>query len=335
MARLSYALWTPRGGNAAMSRIYVNGLPSKVYLQKGRGGCALRAEPPHPPIEELHERVVEDLVERGVPEDVARNLEWAAVEAECGPRRGAPRSNGSGAARLSGRLSERLVNHGMDVTTIPVEEAFRIIVDHREPQLVCDELRRHPMATVEVASLEIGDFIIEANGRTVVVERKSVRDFQGSVQGGHIFDQAQRIASLGDEVIGVLLIEGETLGEADLTMLPQAMTGAITCLSLVQGLAVLQTLDAVHTAWALVKLAHHCTGLGYELHVHKSKPKQLLDARSYVLQSLPGVSGEMAKRLLEHFGSVQAVMAAEIDELLEVRGLGPKTATRIREVLAG
>lgn len=335
MSNLTFTYWTPRGGSDAMARIYVNGLSAKVHLARSTRGVTIRSDDPSVDAKSVRDRLVAELRERGVEPARADGLNWEDLVSLCAPRRAAAPAAPLRHARDNPRLPERLVDHGMDLLKIPVETPFKIVVDHREPELICAELRRHPMARVEVASLEIGDFLIEANGRTVVVERKAITDFQGSVQEGYIFDQAQRIALAGEDVIGVVLIEGETLGDAGITMLPQSVTGAITCLGLIQGLAILQTLDARHSAWTLVKLAHHCTGLGYELPLHKSKPAQLVDARTYVLQSLPGVSAELARRLIDHFGSVQAVMAAPATELMKVRGLGQKTAARIREVVQG
>nr|WP_269848616.1 helix-hairpin-helix domain-containing protein [Methanosarcina horonobensis] len=39
-----------------------------------------------------------------------------------------------------------------------------------------------------------------------------------------------------------------------------------------------------------------------------------------------------AKNLLSHFGSVDAVMRADTEELKKVKQIGPKTAARIKEV---
>ncbi|HUR84123.1 MAG TPA: helix-hairpin-helix domain-containing protein [Solirubrobacteraceae bacterium] len=45
-----------------------------------------------------------------------------------------------------------------------------------------------------------------------------------------------------------------------------------------------------------------------------------------VLMCLPGISTVGARRLLEHFGSLAAVFAADADELLRVEGIGPVRA---------
>lgn len=332
---LKFRHWQPRGGTAAMARVYVDGLGGKAYLQSGRSGTRLVLEDGGD-LDAGRAAVVSSLIAQGVVPALAERLDWnAIVRIAVTPAPRAPAAAPSGFARSRERLEERLVGHNMRVESIEVEAPFEIRVDEREPQQIVDELRRCPMAKVVVASLEIGDYLIEANGKTIAVERKAVVDFQQSVQHGRMFDQAQRIGQLGEDVWGVVIIEGETLGGAGITMLPQAVTGALTCLGLVQGMIVLQTLDHRHTAYALTKLAHHATGLGYALPVHRAKPQALLDARTYVLQALPGVSAELAGRLLEHFGTIERVIAADRAALRAVPGVGPKTADRIREVVAG
>jgi ERCC4-type nuclease len=51
------------------------------------------------------------------------------------------------------------------------------------------------------------------------------------------------------------------------------------------------------------------------------------------LQGLPGVGPAIAHRLLSHFGSVERVFAADTATLAEIRGIGPKKAARIRELV--
>ena len=54
--------------------------------------------------------------------------------------------------------------------------------------------------------------------------------------------------------------------------------------------------------------------------------------RVQVLAALPGVGGR-ARSLLEHFGSIEAVMLAGEEELVEVPEIGPHTAGHIRKVV--
>ena len=53
------------------------------------------------------------------------------------------------------------------------------------------------------------------------------------------------------------------------------------------------------------------------------------------VEPLPNVSGILAKRLLEHFGSVQNVVNAGESELKQVEGIGEVKAREIRQVVRG
>jgi DNA excision repair protein ERCC-4 len=63
------------------------------------------------------------------------------------------------------------------------------------------------------------------------------------------------------------------------------------------------------------------------------RPKRLKSRQLYLLQGLPQVGPTLAKRLLEHFGSVAKIVNATIDDLTGVEGIGPVSAKAIRVVL--
>jgi DNA excision repair protein ERCC-4 len=206
---------------------------------------------------------------------------------------------------------------------LPVE----IEVDHREPEEIDAYLAQVENAVVTRKHLPLGDFVI--NGH-IVVERKTTRDFALSVQSHHLFDQAQRMGFQPD-VLGVVLIEGDVFGE-ELGMLDSQITGALTCLTFVQGMTVFQTKHPQHTAYVLAKIAQHDrNGLGYNLTLRKSKPTAILDAQRFVLEGFNGITTVMADRLLREFGSVGRVLTATSAELLKVKGMGKK---RVQDFLA-
>lgn len=331
---ISLNAWTPRGGTDAMTRIYVSGLAAKAYIYQRGGRTVLNFEGAVDAPKAEQARLSAWLVQQGLSAADAEALAWspllALAHAKQGRAKPAAPTRVLTNARVGGQVTDRLVNHGMDLTNIPLEMDALVRLDHREPDVLAQMLRMHPRIRVEVVSLKIGDVLIESNGKTILVERKTVTDLEGSIKDGRVFDQAQRIGMLGDVAYGVVIHEGNAFDDLG-TVLPQSLTGAITCLGLLQGMVMLQTLDIAHTAWAIVKLAHHAHTLGYELSVHRQKPAPLLDARTYALQALPGVSGELAARLLAHFGSVRAVMAASEADLQKVPGIGAKTAKRIVE----
>jgi ERCC4-type nuclease len=63
---------------------------------------------------------------------------------------------------------------------------------------------------------------------------------------------------------------------------------------------------------------------------HGYRPKNKGKRQLFILQGLPGVGPERADRLLDTFGSVEAVISAGSDELQAVDGIGKKVADKIR-----
>ena len=62
---------------------------------------------------------------------------------------------------------------------------------------------------------------------------------------------------------------------------------------------------------------------------HERKPKVLWEQQEYLLSSLPNMEVQMARKLLERFGSVKMVVNVPHDELLEIEGVREKTAERL------
>ena len=52
-----------------------------------------------------------------------------------------------------------------------------------------------------------------------------------------------------------------------------------------------------------------------------------------IVGNIPGVGMETAKKLLEHFGSVQAIASASEKELMEVENVGKKRAKAVFELM--
>lgn len=328
--------------NPGFQRIYVRGLPfsGKAYLSRPRGreDAELVLEPAAPPShhEQCFQLVLGELRAKGVPIAPGQRPAFAAVLAalaEPGPA--TARTAGRAAtptrqARPTALPGTTPSSATLDFSKIAIAPpGLTVYADHREPESIVRLLRSVPNLRVEVESLPVGDFRCGA----LIFERKVVSDFELSITDGRLFDEATRIA-LEPETIGIVIIEGDVMQQGR-SLLLQSLQGAVTCLSQVQGMSVLTSPDHIATAYFIAKHVQHChQGLGYELPLHRSKPRELVTARAYLVQALPGVSGQLATTLLEHFGSAGAVMRATRDELLKVRGLGPKTADAILGVLA-
>ena len=53
-----------------------------------------------------------------------------------------------------------------------------------------------------------------------------------------------------------------------------------------------------------------------------------------ILADFTGIGPEKRARLLEHFGSIAKLRLANVDQLIAVEGIGPKTAARLAEFLS-
>lgn len=341
---LTFRSWSP--ANAPnMVRLYVNGLPTsgKAYLTLKRNRVTLVAdEIDDDEVENLSVLLFNDLVSRGIVGAHTRDAQtWKQLlELASSPRsKPPPPSVGHAFESATGgqfpvRTPEAPSTHGLDIRTITnISKPIHIKVDHREPEAIIDLLRTAPMTTVEVCSLELGDYLINDK---IIVERKSVSDFEASVidDEKRLFNQSERLKHQTDW-IAVLLLEGDVFGRRQ-RMSAAQISGALTYLGVIQGMNVITTLDQIHTSYFLIKLgAHDGSGLGYELALRTKKPKALLSARSYVLEGVPGVSAGLARLLLQHFGSIARIAAASEAELCAVPGIGAKRAAQIVAVLQG
>lgn len=98
-------------------------------------------------------------------------------------------------------------------------------------------------------------------------------------------------------------------------------------------LPVLYARDPADSLRVLRDLAHQANLAGGYLKRYDRKPKRLATRKLHLLQGLPGVGPELAHRLLEQFGSIERVITAPEDALMQVRGVGPKKAARIRQLV--
>jgi len=68
--------------------------------------------------------------------------------------------------------------------------------------------------------------------------------------------------------------------------------------------------------------------------VHGEKStKTLAEQQEYVVASIADIGPVTARSLLAEFGTVEAVMTAREDDLLDADGVGAVTAEKIREVV--
>jgi DNA excision repair protein ERCC-4 len=180
---------------------------------------------------------------------------------------------------------------------------------------------------VKLERLTVGDYSIDDR---VVVERKTYADFATSLVDGRLFPQAAALARCPHRP--VILLEGPAPPRLP-NVHPHALKGAVISLAVMWRLPVLYARDPEDSLRILRDLAHQANLAGGFLKRYDRKPKRVAARKLYMLQGLPGVGPELAHRLLQHFGSIERVMMATEDALMQVRGVGPKKATRIRQLV--
>jgi len=67
----------------------------------------------------------------------------------------------------------------------------------------------------------------------------------------------------------------------------------------------------------------------FAIHSHRKKLAKL--KRTSILQNIPGIGPQRRKRLLNHFGGLQGVLTARIEDLMHVPGINRHLATQIYE----
>ena len=213
----------------------------------------------------------------------------------------------------------------------PDGETVEVVADQRElDSHIARDLSTREGIETRLETLAVGDYVLSDR---VVVERKSVEDFLDTLVGGDrsMFEQVGDAARFYARP--VVILEGERLYETR-NVHPNAVRGALASLAVDFGASVLRTADPEETADLLEVVARREQEADdREVSVHGEKGgKTLTERQEYVVSSVAEVGPVTARALLEHFGSVEAVMTADEAALREVDGVGEVTAGRIREV---
>ncbi|MBC2697711.1 MAG: DEAD/DEAH box helicase [ANME-2 cluster archaeon] len=210
-------------------------------------------------------------------------------------------------------------------------EKLQIYVDQREIRSGVARALESAGNDVILTTLEVGDYIVSDR---VAIERKTDVDFLDSIidKDRNIFGQLSDLARTYDRP--VLIIEGANLYTAR-QIHPNAIRGVLASIATDFGIPIISTRDAQDTA-ALIQVIAKREQVDEKrtpsLHGRKTA-MTLSEQQKYIISSISNIGPVAARKLLQHFGSVESVMRAGPDELMEVESIGPKTAQRIREVV--
>lgn len=207
---------------------------------------------------------------------------------------------------------------------------MHVVADDREKRCgVIAALRAMDDVTVSVRRLAQGDYLVD--GR-LLVERKTVRDFCVSLMDGRLFRQARRLAASKDRA--VYIVEGAQTNAASFGVRRESLQGAILSLTVLFDLPLLRSTGPEETARLMGYVSRQMQRAGHiALPRAGYRPKNKRGRKLYILQGLPGIGPTRAMRLLDTFGSVEAVIGADEEELVEVSGISYGVARKIRQLV--
>jgi len=205
---------------------------------------------------------------------------------------------------------------------------IRIIVDSRESSSAILKILSKKSVDIQVKKLKIGDYILSDR---VAIERKTSKDFIASIIDGRLFKEIKTLKNSYTRVI--VIIEGEFL-YGFTGMSKESIDGAILSIILNFFIPIIFTKDSEETANWLYNIAK-------KEQDEKRKPlirfKKVSDSprkiQEYILAGFPEIDSTRAKDLLNYFGSLDNLFNAPIEEIVRVKGIGPKIAENIKNIL--
>lgn len=203
-----------------------------------------------------------------------------------------------------------------------------IYADSREhSSRVLRELEQLNM-NIKVKKLAVADYQISED---LAIERKTTSDFTNSIMDKRLHKQAKELVENFKKP--VIIIEGTELYAGPVH--PNAVRGALASIAVDFGIPIIPTKSPEETAAMIYRITireQKEEKPTIQVRTEK-KPLTKWDQQLYIVESLPNVGPVTARKLLEEFKSVKAVVNASEDDLKRVEGIGDKIAQRIFRVV--
>lgn len=214
---------------------------------------------------------------------------------------------------------------------------MRVQVDERERSSEIPYYLSSMGLSVIFKVLDVGDYVIND---LVVLERKRLDDLIKSVYEGRFFDQLKRLKSL-EGVKTIIVVEGDLLSIDKYTENPRSIEAALISAVLSFNIPILYTRNSKHTAELIKYIAEKThktavksfTPLPTYRKYRKPKTSDLRAWQVYVLSSFPKIGPTLAERLLRKFGSLKAVVNAQVTELMRVEGMSEDKARLFKKIV--
>ncbi|MHC1610166.1 MAG: DEAD/DEAH box helicase [Candidatus Methanospirareceae archaeon] len=207
-----------------------------------------------------------------------------------------------------------------------------IFVDPRETKSGVTRFLEKAGVDLKLRNLGTGDYIVSDR---VCIERKSAMDFMDSLinKQRNLLEQVLRMKREYEKP--VLLIEGDSLyGQRNVH--PNVVRAVMATIAVDFSVPIIQTRDEADTASLIYVIARReqMPKNRIEINPHGKKPSaSLREEQEYLVSALSNVGIVTARNLLRRFKTIERILTARKEELMEVEHVGEKTAEHIRAVL--
>ncbi len=218
------------------------------------------------------------------------------------------------------------------ITEFENELKLAIFVDPRETRSGVAQFLEKAGVDLKLRNLEIGDYVVSDR---VCIERKSAIDFLDSLinKRRNLLEQIHRLKSEYEKPL--LVIEGESLyGQRNVH--PNVVRAVMATIAVDFSVPIIQTRDEADTASLIYIIAkREQMPNKTEPNPHGKKPSaSLKEQQEYFISSLSNIGIVTTRNLLRRFKTIERILTASKEELMEVEHVGEKTAEHIKAVLS-
>ena len=216
------------------------------------------------------------------------------------------------------------------------KELIPVIIDQRERKLIeLLENKENKLIDVIVHQLDVADIVISEK---IGIERKEGFDYVASLIDNRLFEQIIRLMDAYETPI--LILEG--LNEfvfQNVGLKSSSIYGSLSKISYKLGVSVIPTVNLEHTAIVIERIAHQERKKSEDKGIiPRSTPKKLnlIERKYYFIEGLIDCGAKKAKLLVDHFGSVDAVInAIKTTKITYTKAGKPKGISGPLEQLSG
>ncbi len=208
------------------------------------------------------------------------------------------------------------------------EDKFKVIIDYREKGSGVVKELLNIGASIRLEKIENADYLLSSR---VGVELKKTEDFVNSLIDGRLLTQLKSLKENFERPL--IIVEGEQDLYSVRNVHPNSIVGMLATITVSYGVPILFTKNSKETATLMKIIAKREQNENNNFNIRcEKKDMGLKEWQEYIISSLPGINTTLSRALLRKFKSVKNIINAPEKELQDVEKIGPKKASKIKEV---